>query len=49
MDCDMLNTQRFYRHYHTDGWPLYWLLLGYIVAGWFWPVVGWALFFYIIG
>ena len=49
MDCDILNTQRFYRHYHTDGWPLYWLLLGYIVAGWFWPVVGWALLFYIIG
>lgn len=45
----MKQSKTFYRHYETKGWPLYWLLLGYIVAGWFWPIVGWALLFYIIG
>lgn len=44
-----MRPKGFYRHYPTTGRPLYWLLLGYIVAGWFWPVVGWALLFYIIG
>lgn len=45
----MKQSKTFYRHYETEGWPLYWLLLGYIVAGWFWPIVGWALLFFIIG
>lgn len=44
-----MRQQGFHRHYPTTGWPLFWLLLAYIVAGWFWPVVGWALLFYIIG
>ena len=44
-----MRQKGFHRHYPTAGWPLYWLLLAYIVTGWFWPVVGWALLFYIIG
>lgn len=44
-----IKQKGFYRHYPNAGWPLYWLLLAYIVAGWFWPVVGWVLLFYIIG
>lgn len=44
-----MRQKGFYRHYPSGGWPLYWLLLAYVVAGWFWPVVGWALLFYIIG
>ena len=44
-----MRQKGFYRHYPSGGWPLYCLLLAYVVAGWFWPVVGWALLFYIIG
>ena len=44
-----MRQKGFHRHYPTAGWPLYWLLVAYIVTGWFWPVVGWALLFYIIG
>ncbi len=42
-------TKRFHRHFDTEGWPLYWLLIGYIVLGWLWPVLGWVLLAYILG
>jgi len=45
-----MTTQKgFYRHKETPHLPLYWLLIAYIVLGFFWAVVGWALFFFIIG
>lgn len=34
-------TKKFYRHMPSKGYPLYWILFAYIVAGWFFPVVGW--------
>ena len=39
----------YFYHFETKSWPLYWLMFGYIVLGWLWPIVGWALLFYIIG
>ena len=42
-------SKRFHRHVETEGWPLYWLLIGYIVLGWLWPVFGWVLLAYIVG
>ncbi|MCR5130402.1 MAG: 4Fe-4S binding protein [Prevotella sp.] len=41
--------KRFHYHYETKGYPLYWLLLGYFVLGWVWPIFGWALLIFIIG
>ncbi len=33
-------TKRFHRHFETKGFPLYWIILAYIVIGWFYPVIG---------
>ncbi len=33
-------TKRFHRHHPTKGLPLYWLLLAYLVIGFFYPVIG---------
>ena len=35
-----MSTKRFHRHFPTKGYPLYWMLLAYLVIGWFYPVVG---------
>jgi hypothetical protein len=32
--------KRFHRHFETPGQPLYWIILAYIVLGWFFPVIG---------
>lgn len=32
--------KQFFRHYAIPGFPLYWILLIYMVVGYFWPVVG---------
>lgn len=32
--------KKFFRHYQVPGLPLYWILLIYMVLGYFWPVVG---------
>ena len=32
--------KQFYRHFPKTGFPLYWILLLYLVAGYFYPVVG---------
>lgn len=32
--------KKFFRHYQTPGLPLYWILLIYMVVGYFWPVIG---------
>ncbi|MCR4854300.1 MAG: 4Fe-4S binding protein [Prevotella sp.] len=44
-----MKQKGFHRHLETPHQPLYWLLFGYILLGFFWPIVGWALLFYIIG
>lgn len=44
-----MQQKRFHRHFATHHTPLYWLLFAYLVLGFFWPVIGWALLFYIIG
>ena len=33
-------TKRFHRYMAKKGFPLYWLLLGYLVLGYFYPVIG---------
>jgi len=41
--------KRFYRHFKSTAPPLYWLLFAYLIGGWLFPIVGWALLFFIIG
>ncbi|MBQ8715881.1 MAG: 4Fe-4S binding protein [Prevotella sp.] len=36
----MATTKRFHRHYDVPGLPLYWIIIAYIIIGWFWPVIG---------
>ena len=36
----MANTKRFHRHFETPGLPLYWIIIAYIILGWFFPVIG---------
>lgn len=33
-------TKKFHRHLEVKGFPLYWILLAYLVAGYFFPVIG---------
>lgn len=33
-------TKKFHRHLEVKGYPLYWILLAYLVAGYFFPVIG---------
>ena len=33
-------TKRYHRHQHVPGLPLYWILIAYLVVGYFYPVVG---------
>ena len=32
--------KRFHRHFETPGLPLYWIIIAYIILGWFSPVIG---------
>lgn len=32
--------KRFFRYYPKKGYPLYWILLAYLVAGYFYPIIG---------
>ena len=32
--------KRFHRHFETPGLPLYWIIIAYIILGWFFPVEG---------
>ena len=36
----MANTKRFHRHFEIPGLPLYWIIIAYIILGWFFPVIG---------
>ena len=36
----MANTKRFHRHFETPGQTLYWIIIAYIILGWFFPVIG---------
>lgn len=33
-------NKRFHRHMPTKGYPLYWILLAYLVVGAFYPIIG---------
>ena len=35
-----MTQKRFHRHFATKGLPLYWIIIAYIVIGWFYPIVG---------
>ena len=32
--------KRFHRHFEPPGLPLYWIIIAYIILGWFFPVIG---------
>ena len=32
--------KRFFRHFPRKGYPLYWILIAYLIVGYFYPVVG---------
>ncbi len=34
------NKKNFHRHFATPGLNLYWIIIAYIIVGWFYPVVG---------
>ena len=37
----MKNSEvKFHRHYKIPGQPLYWIIIAYIILGWFFPVIG---------
>ena len=35
-----MTQKRFYRHFATKGLPLYWIIIAYIIVGWFYPIIG---------
>ena len=41
--------KNFYRHFATKGLNLYWIIISYIILGWFFPVVGLIAFICMIG
>ena len=36
----MQQKKTFHRHFATPGLDLYWIIIAYIIVGWFFPVVG---------
>ena len=32
--------KQFHRHFATPGLNLYWIIIAYIIIGWFYPVIG---------
>ena len=36
----MEQKKNFHRHFATPGLNLYWIIIAYIIVGWFYPVVG---------
>ena len=36
----MQQKKNFHRHFATPGLDLYWIIIAYIIVGWFYPVVG---------
>ena len=32
--------KNFHRHFATPGLNLYWIIIAYIIIGWFYPVIG---------
>ena len=32
--------KQFHRHFATPGLNLYWIIIAYIIVGWFYPVIG---------
>ena len=43
------SKKQFHRHFATPGQPLYWIIIAYILLGWFFPVVGLAAIICMIG
>ena len=41
--------KQFHRHFETPGRPLYWIIIAYIILGWFFPVIGLAAIICMIG
>ncbi len=42
-------TKRFHRHYETKGFPIYWIIIAYIIIGWFYPIIGLLAFICMVG
>ena len=39
-NLNMATNKRFHRHYDVPGLPLYWIIIAYIIIGYFWSVIG---------
>ena len=35
-----MTQKRFHRHFATKGLSLYWIIIAYIIVGWFYPIIG---------
>ena len=40
MDQNNKKKKNFHRHFATPGLNLYWIIIAYIIIGWFYPVIG---------
>ena len=40
LDTIIETLKKFHRHFETPGLPLYWIIIAYIILGWFFPVIG---------
>ncbi|MBR6285689.1 MAG: 4Fe-4S binding protein [Bacteroidaceae bacterium] len=45
----MTKKNNFHRHFKTPGQPLYWIIIAYLILGWFFPVLGWIAIICMIG
>jgi len=42
-------NKRFHRHYQVKGYPLYWIIIAYLIIGWFFPIIGLLAFICMVG
>ena len=49
MDQNNKKKKNFHRHFATPGLNLYWIIIAYIIIGWFYPVIGLLALICIIG
>ncbi len=42
-------TKNFHRHFETKGLSLYWIIIAYLIIGWFYPIIGLLAFICMVG
>ncbi len=45
----MAKQKNFHRYFKTPGMPLYWIIIAYLILGWFFPVIGTIAFICMVG